>query len=179
MFWTFNFSANPDVPCVYNVHNFPLNFRSLDIQFFCKSRNSVQKCTQFPIEFSQIGHSMFLQSQTFRTYNVHNFPLNFCKSRYAIFLSILPFRTYNIYNFSLNFRKSRHSIFLQIQTFRACNVHNFPLSLHSSRQSIFLQIQTFCTNIMYTIFCRIYAILDVQFFCKSKHSVHVLYTISN
>ena len=154
MFGIFNFSANPEI--LY------------------------RKCTQFPIEFSQIWTFHLSEKPDIPyIFNVHNFPLNFCKSRYAIFLPILTYRTYNIPNFSLNFRKSGHSIFLQIQTFRTCNVHNFRLSLRSSRQTIFLQIQTFCTNIMYTIFCRIYAVLDVQFFCKSKHSVHVLYTISN
>ena len=66
-FWTFNFSANPDVSYVYNIHNFPLNFPSL-------------------------GYSIFLQIQKFRTENVHNFPLNlrsygnqfFFKSKHSV-----------------------------------------------------------------------------------------------
>ena len=106
--------------------------------------------------------------------NVHNFPLNFHKFGHSIFLQIQTLHTYNVHNFPLNFRKSGHLIFLQIQRFRTFNVHNFPLNLRSSRQSIFLQIQTFCTNLMHTIFYRIYAVLDVQFFSKSKHSVHIL-----
>ena len=43
LFQIFNFSANLDVPYIYNVHNFPLNFRSY-------------------------GYSIFLQMQTFRTH---------------------------------------------------------------------------------------------------------------
>ena len=31
----------------------------------------------FPSNFRKSGHSIFLQSQTFRTYNVHNIPLYF------------------------------------------------------------------------------------------------------
>ena len=83
----------------------------------------------------------------------------------------------NVHNFPLNFQCSGYSIFLQIQTFRTYNVHNIPLNFRNSRQSNFLQIQSFCTNKMYRIFCRIYTVLDVQFFCKSKHSVHFRYTI--
>ena len=86
---------------------------------------------------------------------------------------------YNVHNFFFNLRNSVYSISLQIWTFCTFNVHNFPLNLPSSTQLIFLQIQTFCTKIMYTIFYRIYAVLDVQFFCKSRHSVHILYTISS
>ena len=110
-------------------------------------------CTQFPVEFP-----------LFWTFNFFANPDIPCK--------------YNIQNFFFDLHNSGYSISLQIRTFRTINVHNFPLNLRSSTQLIFLQIQTFCTNIMYTIFCRIYAVLDVQFFCKSRHSVHILYTIS-
>ena len=48
---------------------------------------------------------------------------------------------------------------------------------------VILEIQFFCksrqsVHIMYTISRRIYHILDIQFFCKSKHSVHITYTIT-
>ena len=42
-FWRFNFSKNPDIPQIYNVYNFPLNFWSS-------------------------GYSYFLQIQTFYAY---------------------------------------------------------------------------------------------------------------
>ena len=67
------FSANPDIPYIYNVHN-------------------------FPVEFPQFRHSIFLQIQTFRTYNVHNFPLNLRSFGQSIFLQILTFRPYNVHN---------------------------------------------------------------------------------
>ena len=108
---------------------------------------------QFPVEFSE-----------FWIFNFFATPDIPCK--------------YNVQNFFFNLRNSGYSISLQIQTFRTFNVHNFPLNLRFSTQLIFLQIQTFCTKIMYTIFCRIYAVFDVQFFYKSKHSVHILYRIS-
>ena len=50
---------------------------------------------------------------------------------------------------------------------------NLPLNLRSSGYSIFLQIQTFRTYIMYRIFRRIFEALDIQFFCKTRHSVHI------
>ena len=154
LFWTFNFSANPDRPYINNVHNFSLNFRS--------SR-----------------YSVFLQIQTFRTYNVQNSPLNFRNTGYSIFLQIQPFltsimytisrlnfsssgysissanpdipRINNVHNYLLNFRIARYSISLQIQTFRTYNVLNSPLNFHGTGYSIFLQIQPFLTYIMYTI----------------------------
>ena len=126
----------------------------LYIQYLCKSEHSIHLMYKFSFEFMQFYTIIFFANPNILYKN-------------------------NVHNFLLNLRSFGRSIFLQIQTFRTCNVQNFPLSLRSSRQSIFLQIQTFCTNIMYTIFCRIYAVLDVQFICKAKHSVHVLYTISN
>ena len=48
-----------------------------------------------------------------------------------------------------------------------------PLKLRSSRYSIFRQIQTFRTYITYRIFRQIFATLDIQFFGKSNHSVHI------
>ena len=53
------------------------------------------------------------------------------------------------------------------------SVHNFLLNFRSSGYSIFLQIQTFCTYITYRIFRRIFAALDIQFFSKTRHSIHI------
>ena len=138
------------MPYIYNVHNFPLNFRSsghliflliqtfrtyithtifgwifaaLDIQFFGKSNNSVHiQCTQFPIEFSQFW--------------IFNFSAN----------PNLPY----IYN-----------------------VNNFPLNFRSCGDSILLEIQTFRIYIMCTISHWISLVLDIQFFCKFRNSVHI------
>ena len=65
---------------------------------------------------------IFLQIQTFRTYNGHNFPLNLCNFVYSIFLQIQTLCTYNVHNFSLNLRYSGHSIF---STTRICWNPNF------------------------------------------------------
>ena len=125
------------------------------------------------MNFRSSGDSIFLEIQTFRIYIMYTISRwifgilkihIFCKSAIPCI--------YNVHNFSFNLRNFGYSISLEIRTFRKFNEHNFPLNLRSSRQSIFLQIQTFCTNIMYTIFCRIYAVLDIQFFCKSRHVVH-------
>ena len=128
-------------------------FTILEIQFVCKSNHSVHIMYTISRWVSIVG--------TFRFSTNPNIP---CK--------------YNVQNFLFNLCNSRYSISLQIRTFRTFNVHNFPLNFRSSRQSIFQKIQTFCKNIMYTVSCRIYAVLDVQFFCKSRHSVHISYTIS-
>ena len=148
LFWTFNFFANPNIQYLYNVHNFPFNFHNY-------------------------GYTIFILNQTFRLYNVHYFQSNLRNSRQSIYLPNQTFRTYDIHNSPLNFHKSRDSISLQIQKFR-----KYTINLRRSIQSNFLQIQTFCTSIMYTIFFQIYAVLDVKFFCKSRHSIRILYTIS-
>ena len=45
--WTFNFFANTTISCIYNVHNFSMNF-------------------------SSFGYSIFLQIQSFRTYIMYS-----------------------------------------------------------------------------------------------------------
>ena len=80
---------------------------------------------------------------------------------------------YNVHNFPLNICNWGYSIFLLIQTFHAYNVHNFQFNFRSSGYSIFLQIQTFRTYIMYAISRWIFALLDIQIFYKSRHSLHL------
>ena len=114
LFWTFNFSANLDWPYINNIHNFPLNFRSS-------------------------GYSIFLQIQTFRTYNVQNFPLNFSCTGHSIFLQIQPFRyIYNVYNFPLNFWSSGYSISsANLDIPYIYSVHNFPSNFRSLDSQFF------------------------------------------
>ena len=59
---------------------------------------------------------------------------------------------YNVYNFRLNFWSSGYSIFSANPDIPYIYIaHNFPLN---------------------------FRILDIQFFCKSRHSVHIIYRIS-
>ena len=87
-------------------------------------------------------------------------------------------RTSWVYNFLLDLHISRYPIFLQILTISTCDVHNFPLNLHNSGYSIFFCKSRHSVYIMCTISRWIYTILKIQSFCKSKQSVHLLYTTS-
>ena len=129
-------------------------FAVLDIQFFSKLLLSIHiYCTQFPVEFSQFWTNDFFANPGIPyIYNVHNFPLNISGRGY--------------------------SIFLLIQIFRAYNVHNFPFNFLSFGYSISLLIHTSRMYKMYTIFRRIFTVLDIQIFCKSRQSVQIIYTIS-
>ena len=117
--------------------------------------------TQFLVEFTHIWVSKFLHIQTIRTYNVHNFTLNLCNpyiqriSRVRIFCKS---------------KQSVHIIYSisgWIYTIQDIQI------LFKSRQFV---------NLMYSISSWIYAILciqqvcRVQFFCKSKHSILIMYT---
>ena len=144
-FWTFNFSTNPEIPYIYNINNFPLNFRSS-------------------------GDSIFLQIWTFRIYIyiVYNFPLNFRSSGYSIFLQIQTFCSNIIYKISsliyvildIQFlSKSEHSvhlmytIFLQTQTFCTNIMYTIFFQIYA-----ILDVKFFCKSrhsirILYTISC--------------------------
>ena len=151
------------------------SFIVLDIQYFSKSLLSVHiYCTQFPVEFSQFWIYNFSANPNIPyIYNVHKFPLNISDRGYSIFLLIQTFRAYNVHNFPFNFLNSRYSISLQIQTF-----HMYKLYTISRRIFAVLDIQIFCKSrhsvqIIHTISRSIYIVLDIQFLCKSRHSVHI------
>ena len=119
------------------------------------------------MNFRSFGYSIFLQIQTFCTYIMYT-------------ISSWIFAVLAIHNFLLNFRSSAYSIFFANPDIPYIyNVHNFQLNFHSSSYTIFLQIQTFRTCIMYTIYCWIFAVLDIQIFYKTRHSVHITYAISH
>ena len=89
-------------------------------------------------------------------------------------MQIQTFCAYMVHNFSLNFRYFGYSIFLQIQTIRKSN---FLLHLRNSGYSNFLQIQTYCTYNVHNYVIN-FAILEIQYFYKSKESEHIMCTIS-
>ena len=150
LFWTFNFSANLDWPYINNVHNFPLKFRSS-------------------------GYSIFLQIPTFWTNNVHNSPLNFCGTGHSLFRQIQPFLTYIMYTISRwNFGVRDIQYLLQIQTFHSYIMYTISRRIFAVRTVNFLPIQTFrtCNVHNFPLNLRSYS---NQFFFKSKHSVRIMY----
>ena len=143
--WCWIFCANPDIPYIYNIHNFSYYLRS--------SR-----------------YSIFLQIQTFNTYIMYTISRQFKIFKFFAnpdipYILCIQFHTNNVHNFPLYFRCSDYPIFLQILTFHTLYVHNFPFNLRSSWHSISMHIQTFRTYIMYIIFRWMCAFLDIQFFC--------------
>ena len=92
-------------------------------------------------------------------------------------MQIQTFCAYMVHNFSLNFRYFGYSIFLQIQTIRTSNLCNFLLHLRNSGYSNFLQIQTYCTYNVHNYVIN-FAILEIQYFYKSKESEDIMCTIS-
>ena len=169
-FWRFNFSTNPDISYIYNVYNFPLNFRSSGDSFFFQIQtfhsNIMYKISN--LIFLNLDIKFLSKSE----YSVHLMYTIFrwITQIYTISFSANPniLYKYNVRNFLSNLCSFGCSIFLQIQTFHTNNVHNFPLNFRSSGYSIFLQIQTFRKYTMYTIFHWIYVVLDIHFFCKSR-----------
>ena len=144
----------------------------LDNQFFCKSRHSVR--IMYTISrwiFAALDIQFFFKSRYFLRI-MYTFPC----SGYSIFLEIQTIYTYNVHKFQLNLCNSRFLMFLQIRTICIYNAHNFPNNLCHSGYLIFLQIQSIRTYNVHN-FRWIYTILDIPFLCKSRHSIHIIYTI--
>ena len=140
----FNFSANPEIPCIYNVNNFPLNL--------CSS-----------------GDSIFLQIQTFRIYIMYTIISRwifsvldiqfYCKS--CQFEHILyKISSWILKGLDNQFNcKSKHFVHI------TCTIFLWIYAV--------LDIQFFCNSrhsehILYTISCWVLGVLDIQFYCKSS-----------
>ena len=114
----------------------------LDIQTFCKSKQSVHLLyTISRWIYAILGIQIFYHIQTIHTYNVHNFTLNLCnlyiQCIYRVHIFCKPKKSVHIIcSISpLNLRNLGYSNFIQIQTIHKSNVHNFSLDLSNSGHS--------------------------------------------